>query len=155
MVALRFESVLAAPADDVWREVSTMQGVNYELMPLMRMSVPAHVAGMSLANAPVGERAFHSWLLLFGVLPIDRHALTFERLYDNGFDERSSSWMQRTWIHRRRVEAVAGGTRVTDELDFEPRFWRHELVLRPVIRALFKHRHRRLRRRFGAQVRNG
>ncbi|HUP91683.1 MAG TPA: hypothetical protein VM074_05495 [Solimonas sp.] len=147
---LSFESRLAAPAAQVWAQVSTMAGVNAELMPLLRMSYPAEYAGMTLSDAPIRQVIFHSWLLLLGVLPFDRHALQLERVYPMGFDERSSSWMQRVWIHRRRVEPDGDGCRVTDELEIEPRLPFAGVVVGPVVRAIFAHRHRRLRARFGA-----
>lgn len=151
MRSLRFESRLAASAPDVWATVSTMRGVNAELLPLMRMTHPAHADRLESADVKPGEVLFRSWLLAFGVLPIDRHALSLERLYPGeGFDERSSSWMQRVWIHRRRVTALdCGGCRVTDELSFEPRLFFAAPLLRRIVGTLFDHRHRRLRRRYG------
>ena len=151
-VTLFFESRLAAPADTVWSVVSSMQGVNAELTPLMRMSFPADRARLDDgARIVAGETVFQSWLLLFGVLPIDRHALAFDRLMPGtGFDERSHSWLQREWIHRRRVEPLGGDAcRVTDELVFEPRLSFAAAVVKPIVRKLFTHRHRRLRARFG------
>lgn len=150
MAPLRFESRLATPAADVWAEVSTMDGVNAELGPFIRMTHPAHAARLEGAHVEPGALLFQSWLLAFGLLPIDRHALSLERLYPGeGFDERSTSLMQREWIHRRRVLPAGSGCIVTDELQFEPRVSLAAPVLRAVIGALFRHRHRRLRRRFG------
>lgn len=149
MIVLAFESRLGADAATVWAQVSTMQGVNAELMPLVRMTVPAAFAGMTLPEAPLGRPAFDSWLLAFGLVPFDRHRLQLERLHPMGFDERSSSWLQRVWVHRRRVIAEANGCRVTDELEIEPRIGLAAPMVRRVVRALFAHRHRRLRRSFG------
>ena len=151
MAPLRFESRLASPAADVWAEVSTMDGVNAELGPFIRMTHPAQANALAGADAAPGTLLFQSWLLAFGMLPIDRHALSLDRLYPGeGFDERSSSLVQRVWIHRRRVAPVGSGCRVTDEIVFEPRLPFTRLLLQPVVRALFRHRHRRLRARFGS-----
>lgn len=150
MAPLKFESRLATPAADVWAEVSTMAGVNAELGPYMRMTHPAHAQRLEGTHVEPGGLLFQSWLLAFGLLPIDRHALSLEKLYPGeGFDERSTSWMQRTWIHRRRVLPASSGCIVTDELAFEPRVPFAAPMLRVVVCALFLHRHRRLRRRFG------
>lgn len=150
MPTLHFESTLAASAPEVWAEVSTMRGVNAELLPFVRMTYPAGSGGLESAPIRPGEILFRSWLLLFGLLPIDRHALSIERLYPGeGFDERSSSWSQREWIHRRRVRPVGQGCCVTDELAFEPRLGLAAPASRFVVGALFRHRHRRLRARFG------
>jgi hypothetical protein len=149
MVRLSFSSDLATPQPVVWARASSMDGVNAELMPLLRMTHPPEATDLTSPMLKLGETAFASWLLLFGFLPIDRHYLMLERLYANeGFDERSWSWMQRVWIHRRRVIAIPGGTRVTDELEFEPRLKFSEIFLRPVIRFIFQHRHKRLAESF-------
>ncbi|HSW13033.1 MAG TPA: hypothetical protein VLI06_09365 [Solimonas sp.] len=150
MIRLRFESRLAAPAQEVRRFALTMLGVNAELMPLVRMSYPAKAQGLDLQQAPVGELVFHSWLLLFGLLPVDRHALAFDAIRDDGFDERSSSWLQQVWIHRRRIEAIDGGTRVQDELEFQPRLRLAAPLSAMLITQVFRHRHRRLCARYGA-----
>jgi ligand-binding SRPBCC domain-containing protein len=151
VIRLSFASRLEAPAAEVWAHASSMGGVNAELMPLMRMSVPSHVVDLDIGQAPIGGTAFKSWMLAFGFLPVDRHFLGFEKIVPGvGFDERSSSWTQKLWIHRRRVEPDGNGSRITDDLEFEPRVPGMGLLLEPVIRALFRHRHRRLRERFGA-----
>jgi ligand-binding SRPBCC domain-containing protein len=150
LVRLYFSSELAAPQDAVWRHASTMAGVNYELGPWVRMSYPARCA--SIAEQPLvpGRTVFHSWITLARLVLLDRHALGFERLYPGeGFDERSHSWTQRSWLHRRRVRAIPGGSCVSDQLEFEPRLSLLAPLLRPVIAWLFRHRHRQLRRRFG------
>ncbi|HKY92636.1 MAG TPA: hypothetical protein VJM11_16425 [Nevskiaceae bacterium] len=151
MIRLSFASRLEAPAAEVWAHASSMGGVNAELMPFMRMSVPSHVVDLDIGQAPVGRTAFASWMLAFGFLPVDRHFLGFEQILPGkGFDERSYSWMQKRWIHRRRVEPDGDGSRITDELEFEPRLPGAGLLLEPIVRNLFEHRHRRLRARFGA-----
>jgi len=149
MVRLRFESRLAVSPEAVQRVALTMPGVNAELMPLLRMSYPAQYRTLDVHAAPAGEVVFHSWLLLFGLLPVDRHALAFEAIHENGFDERSSSWLQSIWIHRRRIDAVPGGTRVTDELEFEPRLRIAMPLVAAIITRVFRHRHRRLCARYG------
>ena len=128
-----------------------MTGVNEELMPIMRMTFPAGASGMSLADAPLGCVAFHSWILLFGWIPIDRHALTLTEVRDGfGFREDSSSWSQRQWRHERTLEDIDGGCIVRDRLTFSARIPWFEPVLAGIVRTLFQHRHGRLRRRYGA-----
>jgi ligand-binding SRPBCC domain-containing protein len=152
VVRLSFSTRVAASAPDVWAVVSTMDGVNAELRPLMRMTHPPHLTSLADADIVLGELAMHSWLLAFGFLPIDRHALGLERVYDGeGFDEESTSWLQRRWRHERRVIDEGDGTStVTDELTAEPRLGLLAPVLRRVVTALFRHRHRQLARRFGS-----
>ncbi|MGQ0699817.1 MAG: hypothetical protein ACT4PZ_16440 [Panacagrimonas sp.] len=150
MRKLAFASDLATPAETVWAAVSTMNGVNDELMPLMCMTYPPELSNLESAAFAPNKVLFRSWLMLFGCVPVDRHSLRLERLYPGeGFDERSSSWTQRVWIHRRRVLVIDAGCRVSDELEFQPRVSILALVLHGFVRMLFRHRHRRLRAKFG------
>lgn len=150
-----FRSSVAASPDDVWAVVSTMDGVNAELGPWIRMTHPPHLR--SLADAPVvpGQVVIRSWLLAGGVLPIDRHALGLERVDPGvGFAEASTSWLQRRWRHERRLTAVAGGgCLVADRLEVQPRLRFATPVVARIVTALFEHRHRRLRARFGTTSR--
>jgi hypothetical protein len=150
-IVLRFETFVAAEPAEVWKRVSTMRGVNAEMMPMFRMTYPAHMA--SLEHAPqelLGKLAFKSWVCLLGLLPVDRHFLCLERVMPGvGFDERSWSWSQRLWIHRRRLERTPGGTGVVDELEFEPRFALAAPFLRWLVTRTFAHRHWRLQAHFG------
>ncbi len=57
---------------------------------------------------------------------------------------------QRLWEHERTLEPDgASACRVTDRVLFEPRLPVPGALMRPVLLAVFRHRHRRLRRRFG------
>lgn len=148
MIWLRFESHLAAEPPSVWLHATQMPGVNAELAPLLRMSVPRAYACLTLRDAPQGSLLFKSWLLLFGLLPFDLHALRIEKLWDYGFQEDSNSWLQRRWRHKRQIELMPSGSRLVDELEIEPRLL-PEWCVRPFVRLLFHHRHRYLRRHFG------
>ena len=148
---LEFASRVAAPTEQVWRHACSMAGVNAELGPWMRMTHPADRSSLDGVDVPLGELLFRSWVLFLGVLPVDRHAFVLERIFPGkGFDERSSSWTEKIWIHRRRVEPVAGGTRVSDVLEFQPRAFFMAPLLHLIVRGLFTHRHRRLQRMFGS-----
>jgi len=143
-------SRLNASADEVWAAVSTMRGVNFELRPLVRMTHPPGLTSLDSAVVPIGERAFRSWILLFGFLPIDYDDLTFVALDPGrGFHERSAMLTQRRWEHERRLEPAENGCAIIDIVSFEPRAPGIGVLLRPLFRAVFAHRHRRLRRRFG------
>lgn len=145
-------SVLESSADTVWHHATEMSGVNYELMPLVRMTTPASAPDTSIENVPLKEVAFHSWLLAFGFLPFDRHALTLVEIdrEDRRFLESSSSWMQRLWKHERIVETNEAGCVVTDRVTFEPRLSFVSPLVKPIVSAIFLHRHMRLRRKFGS-----
>jgi ligand-binding SRPBCC domain-containing protein len=146
---IEVSSRLAVDREQLWTVISTMQGVNAELAPWLRMSVPVEVRGKSLADIRLGEVAFESWLLALGLLPFDRHRLCLIELErGRGFVERSSSWLQRIWQHERTLETIAGGTEIRDRVTFEPRIGLLAPVVQMVVARLFRHRHARLRARF-------
>jgi ligand-binding SRPBCC domain-containing protein len=147
----RFEITSTVPVarERVWAQVSTMAGVNAELWPIV-MTYPREVAALNATQAVMGQPMFRSWVLLFGVLPIDRHELTLVSVDPPaGFHEDSRSWLQRRWIHIRTLEETPGGCRITDCVEFEPRLPGVGGLLLPVFRAVFANRHRYLRRHFG------
>lgn len=150
--AFEVSSRLAAPAADVWARATTAEGINDELMPLVRMTVPRGRRDFSIADVRPPERLGRSWLLLGGVLPFDWDDIGLERLGPGfAFSERSTMLSQRAWEHDRTVEPL--GERacvVTDRVRYEPRVPGIAPLLLPLLRAVFRHRHRRLRRRFGA-----
>jgi len=145
-------SRLNTPAERVWAWVTTAAGVNDELRPWLRMTAPASVRASGLAAAAVGERICRSWVLLLGVLPIDYDDITLVRIDPgSGFLERSPMLSQRFWEHERTLTPLEGGCELTDRIRFEPRLSIAAGASRHVLAAIFRHRHRRLRRRFGGE----
>lgn len=151
-IEFAFSTTVAAARDEVWARVSTMAGVNDELMPIVRMTHPARLQSLTDVDVQPGVVLHRCWLLLGGVLPIDRHALALESVMEGeGFDEESTSWLQRRWRHERRlVDAPGGGTAVSDRLVVVPRVGVAAPLTRWVVGVIFRHRHRRLVARFGA-----
>jgi len=145
-------SLVAAPREAVWARVSTFDGVNHELGPLLRMTAP-HGAVIDPAAVPIGERWFRSRLLLFGVLPVDYDDLTLIALEPGSrFHERSAMRSMRVWEHERRLDDAPGGTQVTDRLTFVPRVPVAQGLQRALVVATFRRRHRRLRAWFERQA---
>ena len=143
-------SRLDAPAEAVWDRVITPAGINHELMPLMRMTVPRGVEALDPATVPMGERLFRSWILLFGFIPFDYDDIGLVSFDPGrGFHERSTMFTQRVWEHVRTLEPDGEGCVVTDRLRFEPRAAVPVPVVRGLVAATFAHRHRRLRGYFG------
>ncbi len=156
MRRFEIESHLRAPADVVWARATTMDGVNDELGPWLQMTAPAQARGLDLRDAPIGRPLFRSWLLVGGVLPVDFDDLAFARVDRAGaFEERSTMLSMRRWEHDRRVRAMDGGCLVRDELRFEPRVPGTGPLVARIVAAVFRHRHARLRRRYGTLLRAG
>jgi ligand-binding SRPBCC domain-containing protein len=148
--SVQLESLLVASPETVWERVSTFEGVNDELAPVLRMTAPASVRRLDPSEVVLGERIFRSWVLLFGVLPIDFDDLTLVALEPGrGFQERSRMLSMSVWEHERTIEPNGSGCRVRDRLRFEPRLPGSGPLLERIVGATFRHRHRRLRRRFG------
>jgi ligand-binding SRPBCC domain-containing protein len=148
-------SRLASPAERVWEHASTMEGVNYELAPLLRMTHPPGIDRLDPSLAALGEPAFRSRVLLLGLIPVDYDDLTLVLVdVGRGFTERSSLATQRLWEHERRIEPDGDAAcELVDRIRHEPRVpvaARHQSAL---LRQVFRHRHRRLRRRFGVRPR--
>jgi ligand-binding SRPBCC domain-containing protein len=145
-IELDFASRVASPGAAVWVVASTMDGVNAELGPLVRMTVPKGTGGV------IGDGvSFTSWLLAFGVVPFDRHSLTVERVIDGGgFDEESTSWLQQRWRHERRITDHGDGTcTIADHLVVVPRIAISRSIVATMVGTVFRHRHQRLAKRFG------
>src|SRR5262245_24327424 len=117
------ESLLAATPDAVWAHVSTFDGINDELRPLMRMTAPARIRSLEPSEGGPGGPIFRSWILLFGVIPIDYDDLALIALEPGrGFHERSTMLSMRVWEHERWLEPAGDGRcRLRDRLSFEPR----------------------------------
>ncbi|PWR18533.1 hypothetical protein DKG74_18725 [Zavarzinia aquatilis] len=149
-MTVTIHSEVAAPPRRVWDHVSTFAGVNDELAPLLRMT---HPPGRDILDdsLPLNRPLFRSWLLLFGVVPVDYDLIGFAALVpEKGFSERSSMASLKLWHHDRALTPVTGGCAVTDTLAFVPRMPGTGRLAAALVAFLFRHRHRRLARRFGA-----
>ena len=145
---------LPAGADDVWARVTSIEGVNHELGPWMRMTVPRGAHDMSLEDVELNKPVGRSWVLALGVIPFDYDDITLvERGPGMRFLERSPMGSMRLWQHERVVEPRGdGGCAITDRLTFEPRIRALSRLVRGIIERTFRHRHRRLAKWFGGQA---
>lgn len=147
---VRVVSRLAAEPAAVWAWVTTPQGINDEMRPYLRMTLPRGVESLDVETVELGKPIGRSWVLLFGLLPFDYDDLCLVRLDPGrGFLERSTMLSQRLWEHERTLKPVDGGCEIADRVRWEPRLGLPGALLRPAIGGFFRHRHRRLRRRFG------
>jgi hypothetical protein len=153
---IRVASRLRAGSDAVWERVMSEEGINAELGPWMRMTVPRGVESLDLETVepgPIGR----SWVLLFGLIPFDYDDIGLERIdAGRGFLERSTMLSQRFWEHERTIGPLGDGAcEISDRVAWEPRFPLPGRLLRPFFRVVFRHRHRQLQRHFGGEAVTG
>jgi ligand-binding SRPBCC domain-containing protein len=146
-------SVIGRPAAAVWERAVTEAGINDELAPLLRMTMPPGLRGRTIDTVEVGAPLGRSWILLGRVLPVDYDDLRLVEL-DPGrrFLERSRTLSFAVWEHERTIEPEGEEScRVTDRLGFElkrpvARVPGAARLATAIVRLLFRHRHRRLAR---------
>jgi ligand-binding SRPBCC domain-containing protein len=144
---LTVESPLRARRAEVWAAVSTVDGVNREVAPFVRMTDPTHGARFDTEPWQVG--ALVLWQLGLGFIPVDRHRVELVALPDGqGFRESSSSWWHRVWRHERTLLDDPDGCIVRDDVQIEPRLAIADPIIGWTVGRMFRRRHRRLRRQF-------
>lgn len=157
MESIERSSSLPISAEAAWARVVTEQGINDELAPWLRMTMPKRLRGRTIddvaAEVLAGEGELgRSWILLFGVLPVDYDDLRIVELEPGrSFDERSQTLAFCVWLHHRAIESSGPDScLVTDRLGFELRAVPARIpgaarLAGAIVGALFTHRHRRLR----------
>ncbi len=153
MHSVEQSSVVGRPAAEVWDSAITEEGINAELAPILRMTMPPGLRGKTIDDVEVGVPLGRSWILLGRVLPVDYDDLCLVELEPGRrFLERSKTLSFAVWQHERTIEPEGERScRVTDRLGFElkrgvawiPGF---SAVASAVVGFLFRHRHRRLAR---------
>lgn len=152
-------TIVPAPADIVWKRVTTPEGINDELWPFLRMTVPEPVRGRSIDDVELGKKICRSWMLLFGFIPFEYDDIALaEREPGKRFLETSSMFSLKTWIHERVLTPVPDGCELFDRLSFQMRRpfafipGMGRLVCASLGR-LFRHRHRRVVKHFEGRSR--
>lgn len=145
-------SRIKADKASVWYHMSSMAGVNLELSPYIKMTYPKDKANLSDLSTQFisGETIFVSFLLLFGLIPIDVHFLRLDA-FDKGisFTENSVSLLQESWKHHRiLIQTSAECVDVTDTVTFQPRLPLLGHLLLPMVRFVFRGRHINLQSMF-------
>jgi ligand-binding SRPBCC domain-containing protein len=145
-------SKLSVSAAALWAHVTTAQGINDELFPWLRMTVPEPLRDRSIDQVPLGRYLGRSWLLALGVLPIDFDDITLAEV-GPGFRFKETSRMLgfSIWVHERTILDINGGCEVHDKLTFELSSLTQRLpgwskLAMATLKLLFRHRHARLSR---------
>jgi ligand-binding SRPBCC domain-containing protein len=143
-------SVLYSPAAKVWEFAVSEEGINHELSPILRMTMPPKLRGKTIDDVEVGVELGRSWILLGRLIPVDYDDLKLAELGPGmRFRESSRTLTFSVWQHEREVVDEGAGCRVTDRLGFElkrpmARVPGMAALARAVVGFLFRHRHRRL-----------
>lgn len=151
---MKFEvsSKLEISPDEV-SELLTMRGVNSELSPLIRMTASPQWANRPIFEWPTGRVLFSSWILLFGIIPIDRHTFFFQSMdRQRGFAETSYSLTNKLWHHCRDIDCSGANCLVTDTVEFQCRVPLLTYLLAPAYRFVFRHRHKVLKSCYGGSA---
>ena len=110
--------------------------------------MPPGITNILDVDIRLGRPLFRSWVLLFGVLPIDRSDLTLiEPEVGHRFVELSPMLTMKLWRHERTIEPRENGCTLTDRVEFQPRL--AVGVTRWFITTVFTHRHEVIRRNLG------
>ena len=149
------ESVLPGVSSSVlWDEVVTPEGINYELLPFLKMTVPPQLKGKRIDEVPLREPLGRAWVKLFGLVPVDFDDLVLDQVGPGScFREVSSTSLCRLWMHEREVgPSSEGGAYLKDRVSIEMRapaqFLRLGFVAERIVGLIFSHRHARLLRRY-------
>ncbi len=103
-------SLVPASPEQVWERIITPAGINYELRPWMRMTLPRGFERLDPESVELGKPIGRSWVLLLGLLPFEYDDVTLVELEPGRrFLERSPMLSQRSWQHERIVEPAEGG----------------------------------------------
>ena len=71
MDEVKVHSAVDAALDDVSTRTASVEGINDELRPWLKMTIPRHLRDRTLDDGPLGVRLGRSWVLLFGLIPFD------------------------------------------------------------------------------------
>ena len=149
MPKFEIKSALRCESSVVSNGLLCMRGVNYELYPFIRMSFPAEKLDERLSDWPAGVQLFTSKILLLGFIPIDSHLFKFDKIFNNGFEESSSSLLNKRWNHRRTIVPHKFGSTVHDEVDYISKLAILDWLTKPIYRLIFVYRHKRLKSKYG------
>lgn len=91
MFRIEIETKIERRREQVCHELLSMNGVNYELRPIARMTAPKEWEESSITEWPIGTNLFTSAILLFGLIPVDFHKFKFLDIQTTSFQECSTN----------------------------------------------------------------
>lgn len=97
-ISLHFESRLQASPEQLWRWITSVDGILREIRPLLSMSVPPGIRSLEDLEVVPRRPLFRSHMRLFGLLPLGTSQLTLLELTPGrGFIEQSPMTGMRLW----------------------------------------------------------
>jgi len=136
-------SRLPVGPEELWRRVSSVEGINFEMGPWLKFVGPSDLDALagSGESGTVGLR-----LKGPAGFPLGRYRLGLVRLDPGrGFLEQTRMLPFLLWQHERMIEPEGDGSLITDRLGWRWKLSLLDPLLRFGVRAFFQHRHRRLR----------
>ena len=153
-VSFSISSDLAVNPGELWGAITCPTDINAEFRPLLKMTFPGGMEDVT-TGWRAGVPRFRSWILLGCLIPVEFDDLVFEEVVPTRhFLERSRMLSVSLWEHKRQLDAVAGGTRLTDTVCFDPRLKLLAPAQQRLFQWVFAWRHRQLRRMYGAAEAN-
>ncbi len=146
------ETTLPVSPETLAYDLLNMSGVNEELFPYLKMTSPNAWQHKPIAEWPRNESLFTSTILLLGLIPIDRHEFRMIDVDPSGFKESSRSWTNHEWQHERKISAHQMGATVKDVVTYQSKVALMGRLFLPVYRLVFKHRHRRLAKKYSLKT---
>lgn len=147
-VRLAFETAVSASPGEVWSWSTSVKGISSEMRPVLKITFPKGMTHIPRNGEGLGKPLCKCRFLLLGIVPIDLSRLTFVEVEPGRrFVEQSPLLSMKLWRHERTITPVGDGARITDQLEFAPRFGAPLVAW--FIAKFFQHRHAVLLRQFG------
>lgn len=152
-VRLTFTTEVPASPAEVWSWSTSIKGIQAEMWPVLKITFPKGLNQIDKDTA-LGKPLCRCHFLLLGIFPMDMSKLTFvEIVPGHRFVEQSPLFSMRMWRHERVVTPARTGARVTDNLEFSPRF--ASPLVAWFVKQFFEHRHAVIARRFASTATEG
>lgn len=129
-------------------DLLTMQGVNFELSPILKMTCPQNWAAKPISQWPENCELFTSKILMCGFFPVDLHRFKFQSVHCMGFKESSRSLFNSHWSHERTILKTNSGAEVKDVILYENKLGILGYLFMPLYKSVFSHRHKRLKHKY-------
>lgn len=141
-----FQTIVSAPMEEVWEWITSLKGIQKEMMPFFKMTAPLGIKTINDLKIELGKPLFRSHIYLFGFLPFGYDDMTLiEYSEGKGFIEQSPMTSMDLWRHQRTIENVEKGTMITDQLTFKPQH--ASKLIGKFLWMVFRHRHKVLKKK--------